>query len=391
VPGDIAQARSPYISPGETYETVGGKVAAIAFTHPGWRRWWLAFLGSLGLVALMAVCVGWLLYWGVDVWGNNIPVTWAQDIISYDWWMGIGTGALFVSAALLLANREWRSALNRAAETIALVAAGAAALYPIIHLGRPWFFYWNIPHPNTYALWPQFRSPLFWDAMAIISYLVISVSIWYVGMLPDLASLRDRPGPLLRRQLYGILALGWRGSAIHWVRWVIAYRTLAALGITVVVALQSGAAVMFAGILEPGWHDTLLPAFFIIGAVFSGLAMMAVVSVVLRFAFPLTQIITETHLDILGRLLLGLGLANTYCYAVEFFTTALGGDSYDVAMILRRLEGPDAWCFWMIVGFALVPVQLFWFRTLRRAAVHGRAPGPGRHVGGPLHDHRSYA
>lgn len=362
----IAGPADPYVSPVETYDAIGGDVAEIAFLHPGWRRWWLAFLGSLGLVGLMIVCMGWLFYWGVNVWGNNIPVTWAQDIISYDWWMGIATGAAFVSAVLLLTDRAWRSSLNRAAEATALIAACAAAVYPIIHLGRPWFFYWNIPHPNTYALWPQFRSPLFWDAMAIISYLVISFSTWYVGMLPDLATLRDRAGKLWRRRVYGILALGWRGSAVHWMRWGITYRTLAVLGIVVVVALQSGAAVMFAGTVEPGWHDTLLPAFFVISAVFSGLAMMAIVAVVLRFALPLGEFITDAHLDMLGRMLLIAGLANIYCYVFEFFTTALGGDSYDVGMILRRLNGPDAWCFWMIVGFALATVQLFWVRALRR-------------------------
>ena len=349
----------------ESPETIAG----VALTHPGGRAWWLALALGLGLVGVFAISLGWLLYEGVGIWGNNIPVTWGLDIISYDWWIGVASGGLFVSALLLLLRQEWRGALNRAAETTALLSAAAAALYPIIHLGRPWFFYWNLPYPNTMLLWPQFRSPLFWDAMAIITYLTVGLSFWYVGILPDLATLRDRAGSLAQRQIYGILALGWRGSATHWLRWSQAYRTLAALAITLVVALQSGAAVMFAGSVEPGWHDTMLPVLFLMGSLLSGVAVISVVTVVVRSLPPLRSLITGDHLAMLARLMLGLGLANLYCYATEFFVTGLEGERYDVAVLMRRLIGGDAWSFWLIVAGALLPVHLFWSGAMRRSPV----------------------
>jgi Ni/Fe-hydrogenase subunit HybB-like protein len=367
MPSGVAEPiAGPYLAAGETYESIAGQVAGIVFHPPARHRWWLAFLASLGLVGLFAAALGVLFYQGTGIWGNNVPVTWALDIVSYDWWIGIASGGLLVSSVLLLLDQEYRGALNRAAETTAVVAAVAAAAYPIIHLGRPWFFYWNLPYPNSFALWPQFRSPLVWDAMAIVSYLLISVAFWYVGMLPDLATLRDRPGPLLRRQLYGILALGWRGSASQWLRWQQAYRIIAVLALVVVMSLQAGAAVMFSGSLEPGWHDTLLPVAFVAGAAFSGVAATAIIAVVLRFVYPLQPIITDAHLDVVARVLLALGLANIYCYAAEFFTAALGGDRYDVSLLLRRFSGPGAWSFWLIVACALLPVQLFWIGTLRR-------------------------
>ena len=351
----------------ESLETIAGKIAGVALDRSAGRAWWLAFLVGLGLLGVFTLSLGWLLIQGVGIWGNNIPVTWALDIISYDWWIGVASGGLMVSALLLLLRQEWRGALNRAAETTALLSAAAAALYPIIHLGRPWFFYWNLPYPNTMLLWPQFRSPLFWDAMAIVSYLIVGLSFWYVGMLPDLATLRDRSGSLAQQRIYGILALGWRGSATHWLRWRQAYRSLAALAIMLVVALQSGAAVMFAGSLEPGWHDTMLPVLFLMGSLLSGVAVVAIVLVALRALAPLRPLITGDHLAMLAWLLLALGVANLYCYATEFFVTTLKGERYEMAVMARRLAGPDAWSFWLIVACALVPVHLFWFAALRRS------------------------
>jgi Ni/Fe-hydrogenase subunit HybB-like protein len=365
-----------FIDPAETYETIGQEVAAVAFDHPGWQRWWLAFLGGIGLLGLLAIMLIVLLWKGVGIWGNNIPVTWALDIVSYDWWIGIASGGLILSATMLLLGYEWRGAINRIAETMALVSACAAAIYPIIHLGRPWFFYWNLPYPNTMLLWPQLRSPLYWDAIDILSYLLICASFWYIGLLPDLATMRDRAFEraagaggrgLIRAQLYGIAALGWRGSAVHWQRWSQAYRTIGLLGVILVVSLQSGAAVMFAGTVEPGWHDTLLPVAFLCAAIFAGLGAIALLAVIMRSVFALQSLMTERHLDVLGKLLLGLGLINLYCYAIEFFNTALGGDPYEMAVLGRRLHGPHAWAFWAILICALVPVQLFWVPRLRRA------------------------
>ena len=369
------------LAPGSTFTSIEQEVAEVAFDHPGWKLWWLAFLGAMGLLGVLVLCLGFLFWDGVGIWGNNIPVTWALDIVGYDWWMGVACGALLISAMLVLLGSQWRGALNRVTETTALLAACAGAVYPIIHLGRPWFFYWNLPYPNTLALWPQFRSPLYWDAVDIISFLGIALSFWYTGMLPDLASLRDRAFeravatgrrglPMLRAQIYGVLALGWRGSAPHWQRWAQAYRVIALLGVLVVVALQSGAAVMFAGTLEPGWHDTLEPVSFLCGALLAGVAVVAVLAVLMRWVFALQPLITARHLDILGRLLLGLTWLNIYCYAWDFFMTGLGGDAFEVAAMGRRVGGGiHAWAWWAIVGCALLPAQLFFVPPLRRSPI----------------------
>ena len=309
--------------------------------------------------------------------GNNVPVTWALDIVSYDWWIGIASGGLLVSATMLLAGTPCRGALNRIAETGALIAAAAAATYPIIHLGRPWLFFWNLPYPNTLDLWPQFRSPLYWDAVDIIGYLGVALIFWTIGLLPDLASLRDRAiqdwrrtgRGRLRAQLYGILALGWRGSAAHWARWIEAYRITAVLGLLLVVSLQTGAAVMFAGTVEPGWHDTLLPVSFLAAAIFAGTAFMAAAAVVLRSVFGLPALITPAHLDLLARLLLGLGLANLYCHASELYTALRSHDGFETAIIGRRAFGPHAWAFWTVLGCGLLPVHLFWSASMRRSPV----------------------
>ena len=377
MPSEIASpARPAFLAPGATYETIGADIAEIAFTHPRWRRWWIAFIAALALVGLLVIFVGVLLYQGVGMWGNNIPVTWALDIVSYDWWMSAACGGMMVSALLLLIDARWRSALNRVVETMALLSACAAAIYPIIHLGRPWFFYWNLPYPTSLLLWPQFRSPLYWDAVDIISFLGISLSFWYIGMLPDFATLRDRATEqarardgrgLLRAQLYGLAALGWRGSAVHWQRWTRAYRTIALLGVLVAVTLQAGASVMLAGSVEPGWHSTIMPFEFIAVSLWTGTALATVLLVVTRWAFALDPLITRHHLDILGRLLLGLGLLNLYCYLTDAFVTVLTGDGYDRAQLARRAFGEHAWALWVVLGCALLPVHLFWVPPLRRA------------------------
>ncbi len=369
MPNDAAPPAPRFLPPGKDDAAIGAQVAGATFRHSAQRRWLLAFLASVALLGVLMGSVGWLFYSGVGVWGNNIPVTWALDIAAYDWWMGIASGALLVSATLLLLNQVWRSALNRIAESTALYAACAAAIYPIIHLGRWWFFYWNIPYPNSLLLWPQFRSPLAWDAMAILSYLAITVLFWSVAMLPDLGTLRDRAEGYWRKRVYGVMALGWRGSAVHWARWLQAYRVLALLAVLVVISLQTGAAVMYTGSLEPGWHDTLLPAFYLITATFSGVAAIGMGAALARGLLPLSSLITDEHLDIIGRLLIGAGLLATYCYAADFLFTAYGGDAFERATAMRRLVGPYAWSFWGIVLCALLPIHLLWFRRLRRSGL----------------------
>ncbi|WP_298955188.1 quinol:electron acceptor oxidoreductase subunit ActD [uncultured Methylobacterium sp.] len=347
------------------------------------RRWWLVLAGAAALVGLFAAALAWLLIRGVGIWDNNNPVVWALDIVSYDWWIGIASGALLAAAVLTLLGTEWRSGVSRIAETVAVLAAAAAALYPIAHLGRPWKFYWTLPTPNTLGLWPQFRSPLVWDAVDIIGFLGVSLTLWGLGLLPDLAYLRDRAFEavlaeierrgrprrltLLRAQLYGIVALGWRGSAVHWARWAQACRVIALLAVGLILALQTGASVMLAGSLLPGWHDTLLPVTFLVNALLSGVGVTAALAVVLRRALGLNAVVTVRHLAVLARLLLLLGLASAYCYGAELLSAALHGDAFDRAVILRRLAGDHAWAFWTIVALGLLPVQVFWWRRARRS------------------------
>lgn len=345
---------------------VPDRVAAAALEHPGQRRWLLALLASLGLVGLFMASTAWVLVVGVGVWGNNIPVTWALDIVSYDYWIGLATGALLTSAAALLFGTGLRSGINRVAETVAVLAALCAGVYPILHLGRPWFFFWNLPYPDTLALWPQFRSPLVWDEMDILGYLAVSLTFWYIGLIPDLAAMRDRSRNLLRAKIYGVAALGWRGSAAHWRRWRQAYRCLAVMAVLMVVCLQTGASVMYAATVEPGWHDTLLPALFVATAAFTGLAGVLLVAVVVRHGLGLEEVVTTAHLDLLGRLLLGTGIASIYCYGFDLFDTAMAHNGFDLAVQARRLTGSLAWSYWAVIGAAFVPVQLLWWGRLRR-------------------------
>lgn len=358
-----------YLRPGQSDEAIGAQIAGIAFQHPARTRWLIAFALSVGLTLWLVVAVGWLFYWGVGVWGNNIPVGWALDIVSYDWWMSNACGAMLVSGLLLLLRQYWRGAINRMAEAAALLSATAAGIYPIIHLGRSWFFYWTLPYPNDLALWPQFRSPLVWDAFDIISFIGVALLFWYIGMIPDLATLRDRAKGLRAKQLYGIAALGWRGSAVHWARWIQTYRILAVLGMLQAICVQCGASVMYAGTPEPGWHDTLLPVFYVVDAAFSGLGMVTMVVTVLRYVYPIKTLITEQHLDRLGRLLLAAGLLCTYCYCTDFFFTALGGDAYDRSVMQRHVSGLYAASFWLTVVAGLLPIHLLWFRSMRRSGL----------------------
>ena len=367
--GAVPQDQGGYLHPSHTDTSIGVQIAGIAFDHPNRRRWFIAFGICFMMTLWLVFCLGWLFYWGVGVWGNNIPVGWAWDITNYDWWMGNSCGAISISALLLLLRQHWRGALNRSAETVGLLAACAGGVYPIIHLGRPWFFYWTLPYPNNLLLWPQFRSPLVWDAFDIISLIFVATMFWYVGMLPDLGTLRDRAQGLMRKRLYGIAALGWRGSAVHWARWLQTYRILALLGLLQALCLQSGAAVMYAGTVEPGWHDTLLPAFFFIDALFQGAGLIAVVVAIVRYVYPVKALITRRHLDVLGRILLAAGLLCTYCYCTDFFFTALGGDHYERSVMMRRWTGLYAASFWLIVGAGLLPIHVLWFRSMRRSGM----------------------
>ncbi len=373
----VTTSDTPIIAGGQTYNSIGDTLTGIVLRRHGWGRWWLAMAGAVALLGLLVISLGFLFFYGTAIWGNNIPVTWALDIVSYDWWIGIACGGVLVSGVFLLLGAAWGGVLNRIAEAMALIAAAAAAVYPIIHLGRPWFFYWNLPYPNSFLLWPQFRSPLYWDAIDILSFLGLAAGLFYVGLLPDIASLRDRAWERARAagkdtsltaQLYGIAALGWRGSVVHWHRWTHAYRGLAVLGVLVVVSLQTGASVMFAGTVEPGWHDTMLPITYLAGATFAGIGMLSVLTVIIRHVFALEAMITDRHISVLAWLLLVLCAANLYCELATDFTALVGGDAADIAAMGRRTGGPVAWSYWMLVTAGFLPPLLFLIPSFRSRA-----------------------
>jgi Ni/Fe-hydrogenase subunit HybB-like protein len=340
------------------------------------KLYWGGLGFSLALILLLALTLLLLFWHGVGMWGNNIPVTWALDIVSYDFWVGIACGALLTACALALRGGQDFVTLQTLAATLAVLAAAAAAIYPIIHLGRPWFFFWTLPYPNTFDLWPQVRSPLFWDAIDILALLGISIPFWYLGMLPALARLRheafsnieefDGPGTL-KAQIYGIAAIGWRGAATHWSRWLDATRVLALCGIGVVVVLQTGAAVMFSGTLEPGWHDTLMPIEFLAEAAVAGTAILTVLATAVNIIEG-SSAISARQLDACVWALLAAGTLAGYCFAVSELTAAYGGDPADALALHRRMAGPQSWSFWLLIFAALLPVHFLWIRTFRRSA-----------------------
>jgi len=334
--------------------------------HPRSSRAWragftLACLLTMWLVAGIVV----LLARGVGIWGIAMPVAWGFAITNYVWWIGIGMAGTFISSALYLTRQGWRTALNRHAEAMTVIALAVSGLFPVLHLGRPWFAYWLAPYPDRMGLWPQWRSALVWDFFAIATYVVVSVLYFYVGLLPDLAAVRDRARTRGRQVVYGMLALGWRGDAQHWQRHTRLTRMLAALALPLVFSVHSMVALDFSEGLLPGWHSTIFPPFFVAGALFSGTAMVIVLSVPLRRGFALEGVLTEAHFDRLAKLLLAAGWIVTYGYVAEVFTAYYGGDPYDIAMVRHRLSGAYAWVFWATIACNSVAIQALWWPRVR--------------------------
>ncbi len=290
---------SPLLSSDQSMGDVTDQLARIPLHFPTRRRWLIALGLSSLLLLLFVVSVVALFDRGVGIWGINIPVNWAFAIHNYVWWLGIGHAGTLISALLLLMGREWRNSLNRFAETMTLFAVLCAGIYPILHLGRPWYIYWMFPYPATMRVWPQFRSPLEWDIWAVLTYLTVSVVFWYVGLIPDLAAARDRARRRGWQVFFGVLSLGWQGSALHWFRWQQAYRLIAALAVPLVVSVHSEVSLLFASGQIPGWHSTIFPPYFVLGAAFSGFAIVAMIAIAIRALFGLGNLVTEDHLDVL--------------------------------------------------------------------------------------------
>lgn len=346
---------------GSVTDTVSAAVLRSA--TPLW--WWMAFLPSLGLLGLGAISVGWLFLNGIQIWGNNWPTDWGFPIINYVWWIGIASGGTFISAMFFLLRVQWRTSLSRIAETMTLFAAVCAGIYPILHLGRPWFFYWLFPYPNTMTLWPQFKSPLLWDFIAILAYVVSSIVFWYVGILPDLATMRDRARSRFAQLAYGCLALGFRGSGKQWRHYRATYAVMAAIMAPLVVSVHSVVGLDFAGGETPGWHSTQFPPFFVFGAVLSGFAAVLVLVLPLRKLLRFEAYITGRHIDVLCRLLLVSSLCVSYAYMMDAFTTYYGADPADVRWFHNRLTGDHAAVYYLTLLLNCVAPQLFWWRVFR--------------------------
>ena len=351
--------------PPENYAAVTREVAIIPLAYPKPMAWAYCFGGALVLLALFMLAVGATFRYGIGMWGNDIPVGWGIAISNYIWFLGIGHAGTLISALLLLTGTSRRNALSRFAEAMTLFAVVCAGLYPIIHLGRPWLFYWMAPYPNNMTIWPQFRSPLTWDFFAVLTYLTVSALFWYIGIIPDLASVRDRARKRWQQVFYGLLALGWRGSARHWARWDEAYRLTAVIAVPLVVSVHSEISLLFAAGPMPGWASTVFPPYFVLGAAFSGFAIVSMITVVLRHALGLGDLVTERHLDLLGKLLLATGLMTAYGYWAEVFDTLYGGDRQEVATLHDRMSGQYAFSYWGALITNFVPLQLLWWKRFR--------------------------
>lgn len=361
-----AEREQPIVEPGQTYGSITEQISAIALTRGTPLAWLIGFALSFLLVMVLLVATGWLLLRGVGIWGINIPVAWGFAIINFVWWIGIGHAGTLISAVLLLLRQEWRTSINRFAEAMTLFALACAGLFPLIHLGRPWLFYWLLPYPNSMGLWPQFRSPLVWDIFAVMTYGIVSLLFWYVGLIPDLATFRDRTERSLARRIYGFLAMGWRGSALHWRRYETAYFLVAALATPLVISVHSIVGLDFAVSVVPGWHTTVAPPFFVAGAVFSGFAMVLVLSIPLRRFYDLENFITMRHLDNMAKILLATGLMVAYGYVMEIFTGWYSSSEFEQYLLRNRFLGPYAPYYWAMLAINVLLPQLLWFRTLRR-------------------------
>jgi Ni/Fe-hydrogenase subunit HybB-like protein len=356
-------------SDAHSYASITETISDITLRRRFGRGWWIGLVVAAVLTLLLTFGIGWLWVRGVGIWGLNIPVAWSFAIADYVWWIAIGMGGTFISAALYLMRQEWRSALSRYAETMTVFAVSVSGLFPILHLGRPWFFYWLFPYPDVMNVWPQWRSSLEWDFFAILAYLIVSILYWYVGMIPDLASLRDRAPSRRAARFYGFLALGWRGEARHWRRFEQLSLILAGLAVPLVFSVHSMVALDFSQGLVPGWHSTIFPPFFVAGAVFSGFAMVLALGIPMRRYLQLETFITLEHLENLAKIMLAIGLVVDYSYISEVFTTFYSMDRYELAMTLNRLGGAYAWVFWSTILCNAVQIQLLWFARIRRSPV----------------------
>jgi len=366
---EVANKRAPVIEPGHTFATVTDKISSIVLTRPTSMGWVVGF-GACFLVTMMLLyALGYLFLRGVGIWGINIPIGWGFAIVNFVWWIGIGHAGTLISAILLLLRQSWRNSINRFAEAMTLFAVACAGVFPGVHTGRPWLDYWMFPYPNTMQYWPQFRSPLMWDVFAVSTYFTVSLMFWFIGLIPDLATLRDRAENKYAQMIYGLLAMGWRGSARHWARYETAYLLLAGLATPLVLSVHTVVSFDFAIGIVPGWHTTIFPPYFVAGAIYSGFAMVLMLAIPIRKIYGLEDFITERHLQNSAKVMLATGWIVAYGYAIEAFMGWYGGNRYDASLLWNRLHGPYAFWYYMLLLCNIATPQLLWIRKMRTSPV----------------------
>jgi len=361
----ITDRRAPVIEPGHTFATVTDKISSIVLTRPTSNGWIVGFGVAFLLTMGLLYAIGYLFVRGVGIWGINIPIGWGFAIVNFVWWIGIGHAGTLISAILLLLRQSWRNSINRFAEAMTLFAVACARMFPLLHLGRPWLFYWLFPYPNTMNYWPNFRSPLVWDVFAVSTYATTSLLFWFVGLIPDLATLRDRSDNRWLKMTYGILAMGWRGSARHWARYETAYLLLAGLATPLVLSVHTVVSFDFAIGIAPGWHTTIFPPYFVAGAIYSGFAMVLMLAIPIRKFYGLEDFITERHLQNSAKVMLATGLIVAYGYGIEAFMGWYSGNRYDSFLLWNRLHGPYSFFYYLLLTCNIFVPQVLWIKKLR--------------------------
>jgi molybdopterin-containing oxidoreductase family membrane subunit len=361
---DPVDGRPPLVHGKQDFHSITEAVALPVEWKP--PLGWYIFLGvSLALLGLLLVSIGWLFWEGVGVWGLNIPVGWGWAITNFVFWVGIGHAGTLISAILYLLRQRWRTSINRSAEAMTIFAVMCALLFPSIHVGRVWVLYYVFPIPNQMGAWPNFRSPLLWDVFAVSIYGTVSLMFWYVGLIPDLATMRDRAKSRVRQVIYGIFALGWRGSARHWLHYEKAYLLLAGLATPLVLSVHTVVSFDFAVAQLPGWHSTIFPPYFVAGAIFSGFAMVLTLMVVARKVFKLEHLVTMRHFENMAKVILLTGSMVGYSYGMEFFIAWYSGNPFETFAFANRAFGDYAWAYWIMVSCNVLSPQIFWFKKAR--------------------------
>ncbi|MFA6954947.1 MAG: NrfD/PsrC family molybdoenzyme membrane anchor subunit [Thermoanaerobaculia bacterium] len=357
--------RPPLIGGRKTPGDVTTDVAGPTERGVTWK-WWAAFLPALAMLGLGFVAIGYQVMTGIGTWGLNRTVGWAFDITNFVFWVGIGHAGTLISAVLFLLRQKWRTSVNRSAEAMTLFAVMCAGIFPLIHMGRPWLAFWVLPYPNTRgSLWVNFRSPLLWDVFAISVYFIVSAVFWYIGLIPDLATLRDRASGL-RRKLLAFFAIGWNGSMRTWARYEMVYLLLAGLATPLVLSVHSIVSFDFATSVIPGWHTTIFPPYFVAGAIFSGMAMVLTLMLIARSVMGLEHYLTHRHIDAMCKLILATSGMVGLAYLTEIFTAFYSGNPYEQFAFANRALGPMAWAYWIMVSCNVLIPQIFWFRAMRR-------------------------